>query len=140
MPDVHSPSQRSYNMSRIRGTNTLPEKAVRSLLRAEGYRFRSNVANLPGKPDITLPALQIAIFVHGCFWHRHEGCRFATNPKSNSEFWTEKFSRTVERDREHAKALKKLGWKVVVIWECAIKNDAAGIRRKILALAKPKKK
>src|ERR1700733_14167539 len=136
MSDVHSPSQRSYNMSRIRGTNTLPEKAVRSLLRAEGYRFRSNVANLPGKPDVILPALRIAIFVHGCFWHRHVGCRFATNPKSNSDFWTQKFSRTVERDRAHAKALKKLGWKVVVIWECAIKNDPAGIRRKILALGK----
>jgi DNA mismatch endonuclease (patch repair protein) len=140
MADVHSVKQRSYNMSRIRGRDTHPERIVRSLLRAQGYRYRCNVTDLPGKPDVILPALRAAIFVHGCFWHRHRDCRFTANPKSNSEFWEQKFSRTIERDREHTKALRKLGWKVIVIWECSLKEKPAAVRRKILALANPKKK
>jgi DNA mismatch endonuclease (patch repair protein) len=132
MSDVHSPLQRSYNMSRIRGKNTSPEKIVRSLLRANGYRYRSNVKGLPGKPDIVLPALKIAVFVHGCFWHRHKDCRFTTSPKSNIDFWEEKFLRTVERDREHVRALKKSGWRVVVIWECTTKGTPAAARSKLL--------
>jgi DNA mismatch endonuclease, patch repair protein len=132
MPDVHSPAQRSYNMSRIRGTDTTPEKIVRLLLRAEGYRYRTNVRNLPGKPDIVLSALKIAVFVHGCFWHRHKSCRFTTNPKSNSEFWVAKFARTVERDRVHVRALKKSGWRVVTVWECAAKRSPDAVRNKLL--------
>ena len=136
MPDVHSPLQRSYNMSRIRGRDTTPEKIVRSLLRAEGCHYRSNVGNLPGKPDILLPALRIAVFVHGCFWHRHKDCRFTTNPKSNSEFWESKFARTIERDREHVRALRKSGWRVVVIWECTAKRTPAAARTKLLRAIK----
>jgi DNA mismatch endonuclease (patch repair protein) len=132
MPDIHSPAQRSYNMSRIRGSDTIPEKIVRSLLRAEGCRYRTNVRNLPGKPDIVLPALKIAVFVHGCFWHRHKNCRFTTNPKSNSEFWVGKFARTVERDHEHVRALKKSGWRVVTVWECAAKRSPGAVRSKLL--------
>lgn len=131
MSDVHSPTQRSYNMSRIRGADTAPEKIVRSLLRAEGCRFRTNVSNLPGKPDIVLPAFRIAIFVHGCFWHRHKSCRFTTNPKLNSEFWVGKFARTVARDREHVRALKKMGWRIVTVWECAAKKRPDAVRNKI---------
>jgi DNA mismatch endonuclease, patch repair protein len=137
MTDVHSPSQRSYNMSRIRGRDTSPEKIVRSLLRAEGVRYRSNAENLPGKPDIVLPGSRIAILVHGCFWHRHKNCNFTTNPKTNSEFWEKKFARTVVRDRENVRALKKLGWKVLVIWECNINKSSAAVRRKILTALRP---
>src|SRR5579862_4194146 len=110
MADVHSVKQRSYNMSRIRGKDTHPERIVRSLLRAEGYRCKFNVAALPGKPDIVLVGQRTAIFVHGCFWHRHNNCRFTTNPQSRPRFWEGKFARTVERDRENVRALKKLGW------------------------------
>jgi DNA mismatch endonuclease, patch repair protein len=131
MTDVHSVKQRSYNMSRIRGRDTTPERIVRSLLRAEGYRYRSNVANLPGKPDIVLVGHRTAIFVHGCFWHRHKNCRFTTNPKSRSGFWQDKFARTLERDREHFRALRKLGWQVMVVWECAAKRNRAAVRNRL---------
>ena len=132
MPDVHSPIQRSYNMSRIRGKDTTPEKIVRSLLRDQGCRYRTNVRSLPGKPDVVLPALRIAVFVHGCFWHRHKNCRFTTNPKSNSAFWIAKFTRTIERDREHVRALQKSGWKVVTVWECAANQRPNAVRDKLL--------
>lgn len=132
MPDVHTPAQRSYNMSRIRGKDTNPEKVVRSLLRAEGCRCRTNVRDLPGKPDLVLPSLRIAIFVHGCFWHRHKNCRFTTNPVSNSAFWIKKFARTVERDREHVRALRKSGWQVLTVWECAAKRRPAAVRNRLL--------
>jgi DNA mismatch endonuclease (patch repair protein) len=131
MPDVHSPARRSFNMSRIRGKDTIPEKLIQGLLRAEGVRFRANVKHMPGKPDMVLPAYRIAIFVHGCFWHRHTNCRFTTKPKTNPEFWDAKFARTIERDREHMRALKKLGWRVIVIWECAARQKAAAVRRKL---------
>jgi DNA mismatch endonuclease (patch repair protein) len=136
MADVHSPSQRSFNMSQIRGKNTIPEKAVRSLLREEGIRYSANVKNLPGKPDIVLRASRTVIFVHGCFWHRHRGCRFTTNPKSNSEFWQTKFARTIERDRQAVRALKKLGWRVTVVWECTTKRNPAALRKKLLMLSR----
>jgi DNA mismatch endonuclease, patch repair protein len=136
MSDVHSPSQRSYNMSRIRGRDTAPERIVRSLLRAEGCRYRTNVGNLPGKPDIVLSGLRIAVFVHGCFWHRHKHCQFTTNPKSNVEFWEAKFARTIERDREHVRALKKSGWRVVTIWECAARRSPDAVRNKLLRAIK----
>jgi DNA mismatch endonuclease (patch repair protein) len=136
MTDVHSPSQRSFNMSRIRGKDTTPEKIVRSLLRAEGIRYTSNVKNLPGKPDIVLRGSRTAIFVHGCFWHRHKHCRFTTSPKSNPDFWEAKFARTLERDRENTRSLKKLGWRVIVIWECATRRDPAALRKSLLAKLK----
>jgi DNA mismatch endonuclease (patch repair protein) len=119
-------------MSRIRGKDTKPEKIVRSLLRAEGIRYRSNARTLPGKPDLVLSSLRTVIFVHGCFWHRHKQCRFTTHPKSNSDFWEEKFARTVERDRENVRSLKKAGWQVIVVWECHTRRDPAALREKVL--------
>ena len=122
MSDVHSPEQRSFNMSRIRSADTQPEKKVRSILHKAGFRYRLHVKDLPGKPDIVLPKYRTVIFVHGCFWHRHEGCKFAYNPKSRIDFWQKKFRDNVERDLRNAKALDELGWKRLVIWECETKN------------------
>lgn len=109
-------------MSRIRGKNTRPEKLLRSALHRAGYRFRIHRKDLPGRPDIVLPARRLAIFVHGCFWHRHRGCRSTTTPSTNKEFWDRKFAENVTRDRKHLAALRKLGWSVSVIWECEIRN------------------
>ena len=109
---------RSWNMSRIRGKDTKPELLVRSMLHRMGFRFRLHRKELPGKPDIVLPAYRTVIFVHGCFWHRHPGCRFAYNPRSRVDFWQAKFRRNVERHEEVERALDALGWRVVVIWEC----------------------
>ena len=122
MSDVHSPEQRSFNMSRIRSADTQPEKKVRSILHKAGFRYRLHVKDLPGKPDIVLPKYRTVIFVHGCFWHRHKGCKFAYNPKSRIDFWQKKFRDNVERDLRNAKALDELGWKRLVIWECETKN------------------
>ena len=121
--DILTKEKRSWNMSRIRGKDTKPEKIVRSVLHKDGFRFRLNRKDLPGKPDIVLPKYQSVIFVHGCFWHRHPRCRFAYNPKSRVKFWQNKFSENVERDRFVKKELRKMGWKVIVVWECELKND-----------------
>ena len=121
--DKLTKEKRSWNMSRIRGKDTKPEIIVRSILHKNGFRFRLNRKDLPGKPDIVLPKHQSVIFVHGCFWHRHSRCRFAYNPKSRVKFWQNKFSRNVERDRFVKKELKKMGWKVIVVWECELKNN-----------------
>lgn len=110
-------------MSRIRGKDTRPELRVRSALHRLGYRFRLNRRDLPGKPDIVLPRHQTVIFVHGCFWHRHPGCRFAYTPKSRVEFWQTKFQRNVERHREVEEELQTLGWRVLVVWECETEVD-----------------
>ena len=109
MVDFLSPSERSERMSRIRSSNTSPEVALRSALHALGLRFRLHRKDLPGKPDIVLPQYRTAIFVHGCFWHRHEGCKVATTPKSNTEFWVEKFARNVARDLRSREALEAQG-------------------------------
>lgn len=105
-------------MSRIRGSDTKPEVRVRSLLHRLGYRFRLHVRNLPGRPDIVLPKHRTVIFVHGCFWHRHEGCRYAYTPKSRVEFWQAKFDENVARDQRQRRELEALGWAVAVVWEC----------------------
>lgn len=110
-------------MSRIRGTNTSIEVAVRKYLFKKGFRYRKNVKDLPGKPDIVLPKYKTVIFVHGCFWHRHEGCKYATTPSSNSEYWQSKFLRNTENDKKHVQELTSLGWKVITIWECEIKKS-----------------
>lgn len=115
--------QRSWNMSRIKNRDTKPELIVRSLLHRKGYRFRLHRNDLPGKPDIVLPRFKKIIFVQGCFWHRHQGCRYAYNPKSRVNFWQDKFSRNVKRDQEVQKALLQLGWQVYVIWECETKKS-----------------
>jgi DNA mismatch endonuclease (patch repair protein) len=116
--DKLTKARRSWNMSRIKGKNTSPELRVRSLLHRMGYRFRLHVKDLPGKPDIVLPKYKIVIFVHGCFWHRHKGCRNCTTPTNRRAWWLEKLDGNAARDRVHARALRKLGWKALAVWEC----------------------
>lgn len=121
--DLLSPEKRSWNMSRIKSRDTKPEKIVRSLLHSKGYRFRLHKKDLPGKPDIILPRYKTIIFVHGCFWHRHEGCRCAYDPKSRIDLWQKKFRQNVKRDKKSQDALLQLGWQVHVIWECETKES-----------------
>ena len=116
--------KRSRNMSAIKSKNTKPEIAVRKLLHSMGYRFRIHKKNLPGSPDIVLPKYKTVIFVHGCFWHRHENCKYASTPKTRKEFWENKFKANVKRDLEIQEKIKNIGWKSVVIWECEIKNKS----------------
>ena len=122
MVDHLTPEKRSWNMSKIRSGNTKPEMIVRSLLHRMGYRFRLHRKDLPGKPDIVLPKYNTVIFVHGCYWHRHKGCKYAYNPKSRIDFWQNKFKSNVERDKKNRIALEKLGWNVKVMWECETKE------------------
>lgn len=121
MADKISKERRSWNMSRIRAKHTMPEIAVRSMLHRAGYRFRLHSKSLPGKPDIVLPKYKTVIFVHGCFWHRHKGCKYAYLPKSRITFWKNKFKQNIERHEIVAKELRMLGWQVVVVWSCEIK-------------------
>lgn len=123
MSDKLTPEKRSWNMSRIKGKDTKIEVEVRKYLFSKGDRFRKNDKRYPGKPDIVLPKYHVAIFVHGCFWHRHEGCKDATTPKTRTEFWLEKFDKNVKNDQIKQEKLRELGWKVIVIWECEIKKD-----------------
>ena len=120
--DIMSKEKRSWLMSRIRDRDTKPEKRARSLLHRLGYRFRLHRKDLPGRPDIVLPKYQAVIFVHGCFWHRHSGCKYAYQPKSRVEFWKKKFRENVERDRRKTRELKKLGWRVIIMWECKLEE------------------
>lgn len=122
MTDRITKEHRSWNMSRIRSKDTKPEKVVRSLLHSMGYRFRLHVKDLPGKPDIVLPKYKTVIFVHGCYWHRHQGCKYAYTPKSNVSFYQEKFQKNIERHEKVTRQLEESGWKVVVVWECAASN------------------
>ena len=133
MVDVFTKAKRSEVMSRIRGRDTKPEIAVRSLLHGLGYRFRLHVATLPGRPDIVLPRYRTAILVHGCFWHRHTRCRFCYTPKSRVEFWREKFAGNIQRDRKVRLALKRLGWRTIIIWECQV-LDLAALRARLVSL------
>ncbi len=120
MTDVFSAEKRSEIMRAIRGRDMKPERLLRSALHKLGYRFRLSVARLPGKPDLVFPARRKVIFVHGCFWHQHGRCIDGRRPKSNTEYWRPKLERNVERDRENRKALRRLGWRVLVVWECEI--------------------
>lgn len=113
--------ERSALMAKVRQRHTGPERAVRSQLHRMGFRFRLHRRDLPGSPDIVLPRYRLAIFVHGCFWHRHAGCSRATTPKTRVEFWQEKFRRNIERDVLVQKRLEELGWTVKIIWECQTK-------------------
>ena len=122
--------QRSRNMSSIKSKNTKPEIAVRKLLHSMGYRFRLHGKYLPGSPDIVLPKYKTVIFVHGCFWHRHKDCKYATTPKTREEFWNNKFRSNVERDLEIQENIKNIEWRSVVIWECETK-DIENLRGKI---------
>ena len=116
--DRISKEHRSWNMSRIKSGNTKPEIVVRSLLHKLGYRFRLHRKDLPGKPDIVLPRYNSVVFVHGCFWHRHNGCKKATVPKTKNIFWREKFKGNIERDIKVQEELQSMGWKILIIWEC----------------------
>jgi DNA mismatch endonuclease (patch repair protein) len=120
--DKLSPTVRSRVMSAVHGKNTTPEIKVRQALHALGFRFRIHRDDLPGKPDIVLPKYRTCIFVHGCFWHQHPGCKRASRPSTNIDFWFRKLTRNTERDNLNYQALKALGWKVLVIWECEIKD------------------
>lgn len=122
MADVHTPEQRSYNMSQIRSKNTKPEELVRKYLFSKGFRYRKNDARLPGKPDIVLPKYKTVIFVNGCFWHGHEGCRYFVWPKNNADFWKAKISGNIQRDIHCHQTLAEQGWNVIVIWECELKK------------------
>lgn len=122
MADQLSSQRRSWNMSRIKSRDTVPELAVRKVLYRMGYRYRLHSPTIPGKPDIVLKRYRAVIFVHGCFWHRHPGCKFAYTPKSRVEFWTKKFEANVYRDEIVKKQLSDLGWKYLIIWECATKS------------------
>ena len=123
MADKLSPEKRSWNMSRIKGKDTAIEVRVRKYLFSQGFRYRKNVKELPGKPDIVLPKYHTVVFVNGCFWHRHQGCKYAYMPKSRIEFWQKKFNRNVENDSLHRRELSGKGWRVLTVWECELKTD-----------------
>lgn len=125
--DVHDKETRSYNMSCIKGKNTRPEEIVRKYLFSQGFRYRKNDKRLPGTPDIVLPKYKTAIFVNGCFWHGHDGCRYFVIPKTNTEFWTKKIETNRNRDIRKINDIQILGWKVIVVWECQLKKEKADI-------------
>ena len=122
MTDVHDKVTRSYNMSRIKGTNTKPEMLVRKFLFSKGFRYRINDKKLPGKPDIVLPKYKTVIFVNGCFWHGHENCKYFKLPKTRTEWWKEKIEKNIENDLNKHSQLYELGYRVLIIWECEIKS------------------
>ena len=131
--DIWSKSKRSAVMARIRGKDTKPELVVRSLLHRAGVRFSLRRKDLPGRPDIVLPKYRAVVFVHGCFWHRHKGCKVATMPKSGKAFWMAKFKGNVARDRRNTRDLERLGWKVLVVWECEVMREPQAVLRYLLA-------
>ncbi|AMP98909.1 very short patch repair endonuclease [Pedobacter cryoconitis] len=123
MADVHSKEIRSYNMSKIRSKDTKPELYVRKFLHSQGFRYRLHVKDLPGKPDIVLPKYKTVIFINGCFWHGHEGCRYYVIPKTRTEWWLNKINRNIKNDAESILLLKESGWNIIVIWECELKKN-----------------
>ena len=129
MTDIVSGRRRSEMMAGIKGRDTAPERAVRRVAHRMGLRFRLHRKDLPGRPDLVFPRHRLAVFVHGCFWHRHEGCRYAYTPKSRVAFWTRKFAENVARDRRNEDALRDLGWRVLIVWECEAREaEAVGMR------------
>jgi len=134
--DTLTKEKRSWNMGRVRNKDTKPELQVRSLLHRNGFRFRLHKSDLPGKPDIVLVKYRTVIFVHGCFWHRHEGCQDTTTPKTRTSFWKNKFRDNTERDKRTTKALRAAGWKVIVVWECETKKPDVLLKR-LKATIKP---
>jgi len=123
MTDVHTPEIRSYNMSMIRGKNTKPEILVRKFLHANGFRFRLHRKDLPGKPDIVLPKYKTVIFINGCFWHGHKNCKYFVIPKTRTKWWLNKIEGNKKVDKRNKVNLKKMGWKVLTIWECQLKRN-----------------
>ena len=137
MTDIMAPAERSALMSRIRGTDTKPELFVRRTLHAMGYRFRTHVRELPGRPDLVFSRRQAVIFVHGCFWHRH-GCRKTYVPKTRETFWREKFAGNVSRDKRNQSLLTEAGWRVLVVWECEVESDDSLLDRTVAFLGPPR--
>ena len=125
--DVLTPEQRKKNMQNIRGKDTKIEVKVRSELFKRGFRFRKNDSRYPGKPDIVLPKYKTVIFVNGCYWHRHPGCKYATTPKTNTEFWNKKFQTNIKNDAKNKAELEEAGWNVITLWECELKRDLVGV-------------
>lgn len=123
MADVHSKETRSYNMSRIRSKDTKPEMLVRKFLHKQGFRYRLHVKYLPGKPDIVLPKYKTVIFIHGCFWHGHEGCKYYVIPKTKTEWWLNKIQRNASNDLNSETQLYDKGWKIIKVWECELKKS-----------------
>lgn len=121
MADVHDKATRSYNMSRIKGTDTKPEMLVRKYLHAKGIRYRLHNKNLPGNPDLTLTKYHTVIFVNGCFWHGHNGCKYFVLPKTRTKWWQKKIEETIKRDSKAFEKLSELGWRSIIIWECELK-------------------
>ena len=127
---IHKVSeQRSRNMSAIKSKNTKPEIKVRKVLHSMGYRFRLHSKNLPGSPDIVLPKYKTVIFVHGCFWHRHQNCKYASTPKTRQEFWNKKFNENINRDKINQENLSSKGWKIIIVWECEINDKDFDLNR-----------
>lgn len=125
MADVFSREKRSWLMGRVKGRDTKPEVLVRSMIHRMGFRFRLHRKDLPGKPDIVLPKYKKAVFIHGCFWHGHKGCSRAARPTSNVDFWNRKIDGNIKRDANAQKELRGMGWKILVIWQCRIRDMAA---------------
>lgn len=123
MADIVNSQRRSEMMAGIKGRDTIPERIVRRIAHSLGFRYRLHRKDLPGRPDLVFPRHRLAVFVHGCFWHRHSGCRYAYTPKSRVAFWMEKFAGNVTRDRHNEEALRSLGWQILVIWECETKDE-----------------
>ena len=122
MADIKTPEERSQNMAKIRSRNTKPEIWLRKKLFSLGYRYRNNVNNVPGHPDIWLKKYNTAVFVHGCFWHRHNGCKYAYTPKSRAEFWSDKFNKNINRDKTVRAYLLEQNIKILIVWECTLKK------------------
>jgi DNA mismatch endonuclease, patch repair protein len=126
MADVHDKATRSFNMSQIKGKNTKPEMLVRRFLHAKGFRYKLHDKSLPGKPDLVLPKYKTVIFIHGCYWHKHESCRYFVVPKTRTEWWMNKINGNVANDLRAIAALEKEGWKVITVWECELKGEKTG--------------
>lgn len=135
---THPSPERSALMSRVGQKNTKPELIVRRLLHGLGYRYRLHRKDLPGTPDICFPSRKKVIFVHGCFWHRHEGCRRTTTPKTRTSFWKNKFRENIARDRLKVDALQKLGWSVLTVWECETENEKSELADRLIDFLSPK--
>jgi DNA mismatch endonuclease (patch repair protein) len=139
--DIYSKQKRSELMSRVKSRNTKPEILVRSALHNLGYRFRLHRKDLPGSPDVVLPKHRTVIFIHGCFWHQHPGCKKSTLPKQNASFWSTKLARNVEHDKEVRRKLEETGWRVLILWECEVKKlkaDLSLMLASLLSLAEPR--
>ncbi|WP_175839179.1 very short patch repair endonuclease [Burkholderia anthina] len=135
--DNLSPELRSALMAKVRGKDTRPELVVRTMLHRSGFRYRLHVGTLPGRPDIVLPRWKTVIFVHGCFWHRHSGCKLTTTPKTHTSFWLEKFNANIKRDIANKLALEQAGWKVLIIWECETRDPEKLLKAAKLLLESP---